>query len=141
MNQHDIKEIYRLPLHLYIQRVLYFTVTTLIVVLGTVIAIGEFKASPLDALYALPITLLIIAFGVNTGYHMYFTHQSFDAAPGFKYLLAYLGSITCQDSIAQWVSNHKRHHRYTDSADLDPHTPRQFGASQWVMLTLVLAWS
>jgi stearoyl-CoA desaturase (delta-9 desaturase) len=141
MNQHDANEVYRLTLHAYIQRVLYFTVTTLIVAGGTAIAIGEFVASPLDALYALPIMLLIIALGVNTGYHMYFSHHSFDTVPAFKYLLAYLGSITCQDSIAQWVSNHKRHHRHTDSVDLDPHTPRQFGDGKWVMLTLGLAWS
>ena len=141
MKQHDATEVYRLPFHTYIQRVLYFTVTTLIVAGGTVIAIGEFMASPLDALYALPVTLLIIALGVNSGYHMYFSHHSFDAVPAFKYLLAYLGSITCQDSIAQWVSNHKRHHRHTDSVDMDPHTPHQFGDKKWVMLTLGLAWS
>jgi stearoyl-CoA desaturase (delta-9 desaturase) len=141
MKQIDGKEVYRLPAHAYIHRVLYFTVTTLIVIGGTMIAIGELMASPLDALYAIPITLLIIALGVNTGYHMYFSHHSFDAVPAFKYLLAYLGSITCQDSIAQWVSNHKRHHRHTDSVDLDPHTPRQFGDNKWVMLTLGLAWS
>lgn len=141
MNYVDGKEVYRLSNLAYIQRVLYFLVTTLIVVGGTVIAIGEFMASPLDVLYAFPITLLIIALGVNTGYHMYFSHHSFDAVPAFKYLLAYLGSITCQDSIAQWVSNHKRHHRHTDAVDLDPHTPRQFGDNKWTMLTLGLAWS
>ena len=141
MNQTDSMEVYRLSGQAYIQRILYFAVTTLLVIGGTVIAIGEFMASPLDALYVLPATILIIALGVNTGYHMYFTHHSFDAAPAFKYLLAYLGSITCQDSIAQWVSNHKRHHRHTDSADLDPHSPHKFGDSKWAVLTLGLAWA
>ena len=141
MNHIDSKEVYRLPNLAYTQRVLYFAVTTLIVVGGTIIAIGEFMASPLDVFYVLPITILIIALGVNTGYHMYFSHHSFDAIPTFKYLLAYLGSITCQDSIIQWVSNHKRHHRHTDSVDLDPHMPRKFGDNKWVMLKLGLAWA
>jgi stearoyl-CoA desaturase (delta-9 desaturase) len=141
MTHTDRMEVYRLSSLAYLQRILYFAFTTLIVIGGTVLAIGEFMAAPLDALYVLPVNILIIALGVNTGYHMYFTHHSFDAAPYFRYLLAYLGSITCQDSIVQWVSNHKRHHRHTDSIDLDPHTPRIFGDNKWVMLTLGLAWA
>lgn len=141
MNQHDANEVYRLSLQSYIGRILYFTITSLIILVGTAVAIHEMMVSPWDILYVAPIILLMIGLGVNTGYHMYFTHRSFDAAPAFKFILAYLGSIACQDSVVLWVSNHKRHHRHTDSVDLDPHTPRQFSDKKWVMLTLGLAWA
>lgn len=141
MDQFDNKEIYRLSTPAYIQRVLYFSLTSLLVVGGTIIAISEIMASPLDALYVLPITFLMIALGVNTGYHMYFSHQSFVAAPVFKYILAYLGSIACQDSIVQWASNHKRHHRHTDIVNRDPHTPYQFGDNKLKVLTIGILWA
>ncbi len=141
MEQHDAKDVFRLSLPAYTRRVAYFLITSIIIVVGTVVAIDELIASPLDALYVLPINILLIALGVNTGYHMYFTHRAFVAAPWFKVLLAYLGSITCQDSILQWVVNHKRHHRYSDCVDRDPHTPHQFGDNKWIRLTLGLAWA
>jgi stearoyl-CoA desaturase (delta-9 desaturase) len=141
MTKIDEREVYRLPTRAYIQRAAYFSVTTLIVIAGTYLAVGDFLASPVDALYVLPITFTLIALGVNTGYHMYFSHQSFDATPAFKSVLACLGTIACQDSVVQWASNHKRHHRYTDQADLDPHTPHQFGDSKWTVLTVGLIWA
>jgi fatty-acid desaturase len=103
MKQVKCKDVYRLPFPAYIRRVAYFLVTSLIVVLGTVVAIGNLIASPVDALYVLPINIFIIALGVNTGYHMYFTHRAFATAPALKVVLAYLGSITCQDAVIQWV--------------------------------------
>lgn len=141
MKQLDGREVHRLSTRAYIQRAAYFSMTSLVVIAGTCLAVGEFLASPLDALYVLPITFTLIALGVNTGYHMYFSHQSFDAIPAFKYVLAYLGTIACQDSIVQWASNHKRHHCYTDQVDLDPHTPHQFGDSKWIVLTVGLIWA
>lgn len=141
MTQLDANEVYRLSSIAYIQRILYFTVTSLLVIVGTVVAIAEMLSSPLDVLYVVPITFTMIALGVNTGYHMYFTHRSFDASPVFKFILAYLGSIACQDSIVQWVSNHKRHHRYTDAVDLDPHTPYQFSDNKWIILTIGILWA
>ena len=141
MNQLDVNEVNEPSNFAYACRVLYFLVTSLIVIAGTIIAVKEFISSPLDILYVVPITFPMIALGVNTGYHMYFTHKAFDASPTFKVILAYLGSIACQDSIIQWVVNHKRHHRYTDIVDLDPHTPRQFGDNKLIKMTLGLAWA
>jgi stearoyl-CoA desaturase (delta-9 desaturase) len=141
MNQLDVNEVNELSNFAYACRVLYFSVTSLIVIAGTIIAVKEFISSPLDILYVVPITFPMIALGINTGYHMYFTHKAFDAPPTFKVILAYLASIACQDSITQWVVNHKRHHRYTDIVDLDPHTPRQFGDNKLTKITLGLVWA
>ena len=55
--------------------------------------------------------------------------------------LALLGSLLCQDSVVQWVANHKRHHRHVDIVDRDPHTPWQFGESRFAVFTVGLWWA
>jgi len=72
---------------------------------------------------------------------MYFTHRTFTTNQFLRGVLALLGTLLCQDSVLQWVANHKRHHRHVDIADKDPHTPRQFGQSRLAILTIGLWWA
>lgn len=108
---------------------------------GTVIAAHEILISPWDALYVLPVAFSATALGANTAYHMYFTHRTFKTNIYIRTSLALLGTILCQDSIVQWVANHKRHHRHVDIADKDPHTPRQFGNNRILVMTIGLWWA
>ncbi|HVL07988.1 MAG TPA: hypothetical protein VM512_02350 [Burkholderiaceae bacterium] len=107
----------------YLQRLAYFTLTSILVVIGSAIAVHERILSPWDALYALPVAFAATALGANTGYHMYFTHRTFTTSRFVRATLALLGTLLCQDSVVQWVANHKRHHRHVDIVDRDPHTP------------------
>jgi stearoyl-CoA desaturase (delta-9 desaturase) len=119
----------------------YFGLVSLLVIAGTVIAAMELNASPFDAFYVLPIAFLATSLGANTAYHMYFTHKTFTTGIIFRGILALLGTILCQDSVAQWVANHLRHHRHVDVVGKDPHTPRQFGDSPLKTLTIGLFWA
>jgi stearoyl-CoA desaturase (Delta-9 desaturase) len=125
----------------YWARAGYFLFVSLLVIPGMVFAVRELWAAPMDALFVLPIAFLATSLGANTAYHMYFTHRTFATGPVFRSVLAFLGSILCQDSVAQWVASHKRHHRHVDIVGKDPHTPRQFGDSAPVVLTAGLFWA
>ena len=111
------------------------------VVVGSMIAVQQLILAPLDALYVLPVAFVATALGANTGYHMYFTHRAFTTHRFFRGILALLGTLLCQDSVIQWVANHKRHHRHVDLANKDPHTPWQFGDNRFLVLTIGLWWA
>src|SRR5215469_9782703 len=52
--------------------------------------------------------------GVTVGYHRYFTHGSFKAKTGLRVALAIAGSMAMQGPVITWVSDHRRHHKYSD---------------------------
>ena len=72
---------------------------------------------------------LLTASGITVGFHRYFTHGSFKTNRAVKITLAVLGSMALQGSVAQWVADHRKHHKYSDEAD-DPHSPWRFGTSK-----------
>jgi stearoyl-CoA desaturase (Delta-9 desaturase) len=64
--------------------------------------------------------------GVTVGYHRYFTHLSFKAKPGLRVALAIAGSLAMEGPVITWVSDHRRHHKYSDKEG-DPHSPWKYG--------------
>ena len=64
--------------------------------------------------------------GIAMGFHRYFTHGSFKANRPFKIALALAGSMAVEGPILDWVSDHRRHHKYSDKEG-DPHSPWRFG--------------
>ncbi len=69
------------------------------------------------------ITMYVITMlGISVGYHRLFSHRSFKAAAPVKAALAIAGSMAAQGSVVYWVSNHRRHHQYTDVHG-DVHSP------------------
>lgn len=113
--------------------------------LGMRITIGVFVVVPLLAvLLAIPVAwggwlswvdvILAVAFyaitaiGITVGYHRYFTHGSFKAGRGVKIALGIMGSMALQGSVAQWVADHRKHHKFSDEVG-DPHSPWRYGTS------------
>ena len=60
--------------------------------------------------------------GVELGYHRYFAHRAFTAAPALVWLLGALGSSAFLGPVMWWVTTHRRHHSVTDREG-DPHSP------------------
>lgn len=65
---------------------------------------------------------VLCAFGTTIGFHRYFSHRGFEAHPAVRVALAILGSMTMQGPLAQWVTDHRKHHALSDRPG-DPHSP------------------
>jgi stearoyl-CoA desaturase (delta-9 desaturase) len=89
-------------------------------------------------LATLVIFLIFSLLGTGLGIHRYFSHRTFDANRGLKYLL---GILACSGGIGQvtwFAAVHRRHHRFGDSPR-DPHTPH-FPAFKNATQFLQTAW-
>jgi stearoyl-CoA desaturase (Delta-9 desaturase) len=76
------------------------------------------------------ITYLLTGLGITVGYHRLFTHRSFATSPPIRALLAVLGSAAIEGPVIEWVSNHRKHHRFSDEPG-DPHSPHLKPAGGW----------
>ena len=118
--------------------------------------VGLFVAVPLVALvaaipllwgwgldwHAVVIALVfywVSGLGVTVGYHRYFTHGSFKAKTGLRSALAIAGSLAIEGPVITWVSDHRRHHKFSDKEG-DPHSPWRYG-DDWKALTKGLVYA
>jgi stearoyl-CoA desaturase (delta-9 desaturase) len=69
------------------------------------------------------VLVVLTSLGVEVGFHRMLIHQAFQAHPWIRYGLALLGTLSAQDGPLSWAANHRRHHKYSDDPDNDPHTP------------------
>jgi stearoyl-CoA desaturase (delta-9 desaturase) len=60
--------------------------------------------------------------GLSVGFHRLFSHRSFVPARWLKVTLAIAGTMGIEGSAISWVSQHRRHHAFTDRSG-DPHSP------------------
>jgi len=82
---------------------------------------------------------LFSGLGIAMGFHRYFTHGSYKANRPLKIALAVAGSMAVEGPLLDWVSDHRRHHKYSDKEG-DPHSPWRFG-DDWKALTKGMAWA
>ena len=81
-------------------------------------------------LVVLAVTYLLTGLGVTVGFHRLFTHRSFKTSPPMRALLAALGSAAIEGPVIEWVSNHRKHHRFSDQPG-DPHSPHVDRGGGW----------
>jgi stearoyl-CoA desaturase (delta-9 desaturase) len=72
-------------------------------------------------------------FGIEAGYHRYFSHRAFRAGRGFEAALVILGSMAFQGPAVWWAAVHRRHHRFADDHG-DPHSPHLAGTGVRAMV-------
>lgn len=110
--------------HLKTQQFVHALAINVIPLVGTVVAarrslqigIGKPEIGLLIGLYVLTFI------GITVGFHRLFSHSAFQAHIPVKIILGILGSMACQGPLIYWVSNHRRHHQYSDQPG-DPHSP------------------
>ena len=82
--------------------------------------------------------LMFIASGlsITLGYHRLFAHLSFKAKWPIKFLTAVFGATALENSILEWCSDHRRHHKHTDQEDDPYNIQRGFLHAHmgWIML-------
>jgi stearoyl-CoA desaturase (delta-9 desaturase) len=74
---------------------------------------------------------LLTAVGVTVGFHRMLTHRAFETYRPLKYVFAVLGSMSVQGDVISWVSDHRKHHAYTDKEG-DPHSPHVGHGEGWL---------
>jgi stearoyl-CoA desaturase (delta-9 desaturase) len=74
---------------------------------------------------------LATALGVTVGFHRMLTHRAFETYLPVKYVLAILGSMAVQGDVISWVSDHRKHHAFTDEEG-DPHSPHVGHGEGWL---------
>jgi stearoyl-CoA desaturase (delta-9 desaturase) len=98
--------------------------------LGLLIVAGTWwgvAVTPVD-LGLLLFLYVVPGLGITIGFHRYFTHKSFETSNVMRAVLAILGAMTTQGPVSQWVSDHRKHHAFSD-VEGDPHSPHVgFGA-------------
>jgi stearoyl-CoA desaturase (delta-9 desaturase) len=70
----------------------------------------------------LAVTYTVTVAGVTVGNPRLFTRRSFKTTRTIRALLAILGSAAVEGPVIEWVSTHRKHHRFTDRPG-DPHSP------------------
>lgn len=73
--------------------------------------------------------------GVPMGAHRHFTHRSFKANQWIRLALLLAFTLTGQNSLWEWVRDHRQHHKYSDT-DADPHNATRsffFSHVGWLM--------
>jgi stearoyl-CoA desaturase (delta-9 desaturase) len=120
------------------------------------VLVGVFVAVPLVALVAaIPLlwgwglgwhdVVIALVFywvsglGITVGYHRYFTHGSFKAKTGLRVAMAIAGSLAIEGPVITWVSDHRRHHKFSDKEG-DPHSPWRYG-DDWKALSKGLVYA
>ena len=109
-------------------------VTVVIPFLGTMFAFYSLSFMPLNisTVWLTFIGYFLTMIGITVGYHRLGAHNSFRTNSIIKCLLIILGSMAAQGPVIQWVSNHRRHHAFSDKPG-DMHSPNLV-AGKWPRL-------
>ena len=63
----------------------------------------------------------MVGLSITAGYHRFFSHKSYEAAPAVQLVYALFGAMAAQNSILQWSASHRLHHQHVDR-DWDPYS-------------------
>jgi stearoyl-CoA desaturase (delta-9 desaturase) len=72
------------------------------------------------------VSYYVVNITIGVGLHRCWAHGAFVPNKVLEFILILLSSFALQGPILKWVSDHSRHHAYTDTAR-DPHSPLKFG--------------
>jgi stearoyl-CoA desaturase (delta-9 desaturase) len=67
---------------------------------------------------------LTASVGIGLGYHRLLTHRGLRVPKALEYLATLCGMLASQGGAVSWVAMHRAHHKFSDRAGRDLHTPR-----------------
>lgn len=114
--------------------------TSLIALIGTPFYFWHFGLGSFDLFQAAMMLFYLIATGlsITLGYHRLFSHLSFQAKWPVRLFTLAFGACAFENTVINWASDHRRHHKHTDHDD-DPYdiTKGFFWAHMgWIMFKL-----
>lgn len=94
--------------------VAFFTITPLVGIIGTMVLchLGLVKW---QTWLFFGIYFYITMIAITAGYHRLFAHKSYKASPVIRFLMIMLGSACFVGSALEFATDHRDHHRYSDS--------------------------
>ena len=110
--------------------------TPLLAILGIYFHYTYFGAPGVLELFVFLSLYFACGLSITVGYHRLFSHRSHDASWPLVLFYAVFGAGAFQNSIIEWCSDHRRHHKFTDSEE-DPYSAsRGFWYSHmgWIMM-------
>ena len=97
----------------------FLTVTPLVGVGGTLWYAAAFGVTWLE-LANFVFMYFLTGMGITGGYHRYFSHRTYECGKPLQWFYALFGAAAVQNSILNWSSDHRYHHRFVDT-DEDPY--------------------
>jgi len=112
---------YEHPLHW--PNVLFLTLSPLAAIAGAAYYIPRYGVRPSEII---GFVLMFFATGLSItgGYHRHFAHVAYKANPIVRFFYLIFGACAMQNSALNWASDHRQHHRYTDT-EQDPYNAGQ----------------
>ena len=96
--------------------------------LATAISVFYYLSNQLPSVELLLISGILgyaTLIGISAGYHRLYAHPSYKINNRLlEFFLITLGTMTLQSSIKKWASDHRRHHKNTDT-DKDPYNAKK----------------
>jgi stearoyl-CoA desaturase (delta-9 desaturase) len=92
--------------------------------LHVVCVLGFWYPPSSGVLALLAATFFVRMFAITGGYHRYFAHKTFKTSRAFQLVLAVLGASAVQKGALWWAGHHRIHHKYSDQAGKDVHSPK-----------------
>src|ERR1039457_3750669 len=105
------------PLH--VANVLSLTLSPLAAILGAWYYIPRYGVRPIEII-SFVVLFFATGLSITAGYHRHFAHVSYKAHPLVRFFYLVFGACAMQNSALNWASDHRQHHRYTDT-DQDPY--------------------
>ena len=102
---------------------LFLTLTPIIGIVGTVL-LCSFSLVHWQTWILAAAMSAVGGFSVTAGYHRLFSHKTYKAVWPVRLLFVLFGSATFQGSVLEWSTDHRDHHRYTDT-DKDPYNVKE----------------
>jgi len=109
------------PLHW--PNLLFLTLTPLAAIVGAAWYIPRFGVRPYE-IAAFVAMFFATGLSITAGYHRLFTHVSYKANPLVRLFYLVFGACAMQNSALNWCSDHRLHHKHTDT-DADPYNAGQ----------------
>ncbi len=112
---------YKHPLHW--PNVLFLTLSPLAAIASAAYYIPRYGVRPIEV-FAFVAMFFATGLSITGGYHRHFAHVAYKAHPLVRFFYLVFGACAMQNSALNWASDHRQHHRYTDT-DQDPYNAGQ----------------
>lgn len=103
--------------------ILFFTILPIVAIAGTIL-LCTFKPFCGPTWILAGAYMVLTGLAITAGYHRLLSHQSYQAAWPIRLILLLFSAGAFQGSALEWCSDHRNHHRYTDT-DKDPYSIQQ----------------